>query len=341
MKKVTGLFLVLVVAGFVMISGCTQTSSDTGSGTNATGTEEINFGYQPSTHQLAYMTAMSKGWWEQNLASYGYSIDSSKNEYQFPTGAPEMQAMLGGDIDVAYVGAAPVLSAISTGLDAKIVGAVQTQGSAIVVRPDINYTGPESLVGKTIATFPEGTIQDTLLREWFADNGIDADNDVDIRPMGPGDAITAITAGQVDAVFLPAPSPTIIQNDGSGKIVEWSGNMSPNHPCCVLVVSGKLIRDNPDAVTEIVKTHIQATEYNKKHLDEAAGIYANYTKNTKEVAEQSFENWDGNWVSDPNLIVDGVMSYVKTQNELGYITKNLTKDDIFDLSFYEKATSSA
>ncbi|MDD4127466.1 MAG: ABC transporter substrate-binding protein [Methanomicrobium sp.] len=338
MKKITGLILVFIVAaGFILISGCTETPS----GTKTNETQELNFGYQPSTHQLAYMTAMKKGWWAENLAPYGFTVDAAKNEYLFPTGAPEMQAMLGGEIDVAYVGAAPVLSAIATGLDAKIVAAVQTQGSGLVVKPDLDYTGPESLIGHTIATFPSGTIQDTILREWLIANGIDAENDVDIRPMGPGDAITAITAGQIDAVFLPAPSPTVIEQEGNGKIVMWSGNMSPNHPCCVLVVSGKLIRENPDAVTEIVKTHIQATEYNKQNQDEAAQIYSDYTKNTKEVAEASFNNWDGAWVSDPNLIIDGVMSYVKTQNELGYIKKNLTSDEIFDLSFYEKATETA
>lgn len=338
MKKITGLFLVLMLTvGFMLIAGCTETPSQTGTEKKA----EINFGYQPSTHQLAYMTAMKKGWWTENLAPYGITVDASKNEYLFPTGAPEMQAMLGGEIDVAYVGAAPVLSAIATGLDAKIVAAVQTQGSALVVKPDIEYTGPDSLKGHTIATFPSGTIQDTVLRDWLLLNGIDPESDVDIRPMGPGDAVTAITAGQIDAVFLPAPSPTIIKEDGYGKIVLNSGEMSPNHPCCVLVVSGKLIRENPDAVTEIVRTQIKASEYNLEHTDEAAQIYSDYTKNTKEVAAKSFENWDGEWVSDPNLIVDGVLSYVKSQNELGYIEKNLTADDIFDLSFYEKATATA
>lgn len=338
MKKIGALLMVfLIAAGFMLVAGCTETSEST----TIVETKELNFGYQPSTHQLAYMTAMKKGWWAENLAPYGFTTDPAKNEYQFPTGAPEMQAMLGGDIDVAYVGAAPVLSALATGLDAKIVAAVQTQGSALVVGPDFEYTGPESLKGHTIATFPPGTIQDTVLREWFVANGLDAENDVDIRPMGPGDAITAITAGQVDAVFLPAPSPTVIEQEGNGKIVLWSGVMSPDHPCCVLVVSGKLIRENPDAVTEIVKTHLSATEYNRQNQDEAAQIYSDYTKNTKEVAAASFKNWDGEWVSDPNLIVDGVMSYVKTQNELGYIKTPLNADEIFDLTFYEKAVSTA
>lgn len=69
------------------------------------------------------------------------------NEYQFPTGAPEMQAMMAGDLDVAYVGAAPAITALSQGLDAKIVEPVQINGSSLVLRPEYEYESPEDLRG--------------------------------------------------------------------------------------------------------------------------------------------------------------------------------------------------
>jgi NitT/TauT family transport system substrate-binding protein len=294
---------------------------------------EIRIGYQPSTHQMAEITAMDKGWWQQDLAPYGVKNVSDK---VFPTGAPEMQAMLAGDIDVAYVGAAPVLSAISTGLDAKIVAGVNTQGSDLVIRPDLNYTGPQSLKGMKIATYQAGTIQDTILRNWLKQNNISPDNDVQIIGMGPGDAVTAIAAGKVDAVFLPTPSPSVIVAQGKGKIVVHSGEMYPNHTCCVLVVSGKLIREHPEIVAQIIKTNDKAVDYNLKNLDEAAAIFANKTGTKLDDVKASLKEWDGNWNSDPNLIVDPVLDYAKIQYDLGYIKTPLTKDQLFDLSFYKK-----
>ena len=62
--------------------------------------------------------------------------------------------MQAGELDVAYVGAAPVLTSLATGLDAKIVAGVNTQGSDLVVRNDLVYTGPQSLKGTTIAHVP-------------------------------------------------------------------------------------------------------------------------------------------------------------------------------------------
>ncbi len=323
--KIKGiLFVTIMLLAAAFISGCTAPEEEQ--------MTELNIGYQPSTHQIAHMTAMEKGWWAEDLAPFGIE---EINEFEFPTGAPEMTSMLAGDLDIAYVGAAPVISALSSGLDAKIVAGVQTQGSNLVVRPEINYTGPQDLKGLKIATFPAGTIQDTLLRSWLEENNIDPEVDLDILAMGPGDAITAISAGQVDAVFLPHPAPTIIESEGNGVSVLASGEMSPDHACCVLVVSGELIRENPAMVEQIVKTHIKATEYNKDNIDEASAIFAAKTGWEVEKVDKSLTDWDGVWISDPNQIVDSTVDYTTVQYGLGYIDKPLNQEDIFDLSFFE------
>lgn len=332
MKKLQAiLFISLLVAGVVLISGCISPED----GDEASVVEEINFGYQPSTHQIAYMTAYEKGWWAEDLAPFGVT---TINEFEFPTGAPEMQSMLAGDLDVAYVGAAPFISALSGGLDAKIVAGVNSQGSDLVLLTDIPYESPEDLKGLTIATFPPGTIQDTILRNWLIENGLEPDVDVIIKAMGPGDAIAAISAAQIDGAFLPHPAPALIEEEGTGRSVVSSGEIMPGHACCVMVVSGDLIRNNPDLVTQIVKTHIKANEYNLENPDEAAQIFADKLGWDVNIVRISLDEWDGQWISDPNIIVDSTVNYADVQYELGYIETELTQDDIFDLSFYEAAT---
>lgn len=317
---------ILAVALILLTAGCTQPQ------TTAKVTE-IRIGYQPSTHQMAEITAMNKGWWQQDLAPLGVVNVSDK---AFPSGPPEMQAMQAGELDVAYVGAAPVLTSIATGLDAKIVAGVNTQGSDLVVRNDLDYKGPQSLKGLTVATFPAGSIQDTILRDWLKKNNLTPDSDVTIKGMTPGDAVTAITAGKVDAIFLPTPSPSTVVNQGKGKVVVHSGEMYPNHTCCVLVVSGKLIREHPEIVRQIILTNDKAVAYNKQNIDEAAAIFATKTGAKLDDVKASLNEWDGDWASDPNVIVDPVLDYAKIQYNLGYIKTQLTKDQIFDLSFYQK-----
>jgi NitT/TauT family transport system substrate-binding protein len=331
--KITAIAFI-AIALLLITAGCTQPSGTATTPASATPVKELVIGYQPSTHQMAATTALEKGWFKEDLAPLGVVNVSDK---VFPSGPPEMQAMLAGEIDVAYVGAAPVLTALSTGLDAKIVAGVNTQGSDLVVRTDLNYTGPESLKGLTIATFQPGSIQDTVLRNWLKNNNLTPDKDVFIKGMGPGDAVTAITAGKVDAVFLPTPSPSTVVNQGKGKIAVHSGEMYPNHTCCVLVVSGKLIREHPEIVRQIIRTNDKAVLWNEQNLDQAAVIYSTKTGAKLEDVTSSLKEWDGSWASDPNIIVAPVLDYAKIQYELGYIKKPLTKEDIFDLTFYTKS----
>ena len=152
MRPITATLLaVALVTVFALTAGCTGTDEMT----------HLRIGYQPSTHQIAHITAMEKGWWQEDLAPLGIT---KVTDYQFGTGPPEMQAMLAGDLDIAYVGAAPFVSALASGLDAKIVASVQTQGSDLMLRTNIAYEGPQDLEGLTIATYPPGSIQDTILR---------------------------------------------------------------------------------------------------------------------------------------------------------------------------------
>ncbi|MBP2030198.1 NitT/TauT family transport system substrate-binding protein [Methanohalophilus levihalophilus] len=331
MKKLQLILLIsFVIAGIVLISGCVSPEEG-----EESVVEEINFGYQPSTHQIAYMTAYEKGWWAEDLAPFGVT---TINEFEFPTGAPEMQSMLAGDLDIAYVGAAPFIAALGSGLDAKVVAGVNSQGSDLVLLTDIPYESPEDLKGLTIATFPPGTIQDTILRNWLIENGLEPDADVIIKSMGPGDAIAAISAAQIDGAFLPHPAPALIEAEGTGRSVVASGVIMPEHACCVMVVSGDLIRNNPEMVTQIVKTHIKANDFNLENKEEAAQIFADKQGWDVNIVRASLDEWDGQWIADPNIIVESTVDYAEVQHELGYIEVELTQDDIFDLSFYEAAT---
>jgi NitT/TauT family transport system substrate-binding protein len=292
----------------------------------------LHIGYQPSTHQIAEMVASEKGWWAEDLKPFGIT---EIKEFEFPTGVPEMQAMVAGELDMAYVGTAPPISAISAGLPAKIVAAVNINGSDLVLRQGLAYNGPETLEGLTIGTFPPGSIQDTVMKKWLMDNGVNVSK-VDIKAMDPGPAISALSAGKIDGVFLPHPAPSIIELKGKGIGAVSSGEMWPNHACCSLVVTDKLIKEQPQLVMQIIKTHIKATDYINAHPDEAARIYAKKTKGNITEIEHSVKNWDGKWVSNPIVQIPSTVEYAKIDYKMKYTKRELTEKDLFDTSFYEK-----
>ena len=220
------IFIALLAALVVATMGCISSPEGSDNATPEKATVNIttlHIGYQPSTHQIAEMVASEKGWWAEDLKPFGVTTIDEK---VFQSGPPEMQAMLAGALDIAYVGTAPPITAIANGLDAKIVAAVNTNGSDLVLMPNIAYSEPKSLEGLSIGTFQAGSIQDIVMKKWLGDNGVDISR-IEIHGMGPGDAVTAIEAGKIDGVFLPHPSPAQISLDGKGRTVVQSGEMWP------------------------------------------------------------------------------------------------------------------
>jgi NitT/TauT family transport system substrate-binding protein len=107
----------------------------------------------------------------------------------------------------------------------------------------------------------------------------------------------------------------------------------------VLLVSGKLIRNHPDIVEQIVKTHINATEYAKAHNNESAHIFSDKTSGDLETINASLKEWDGAWITNPTAIENSTIDFSNVLYGLNYTQKPLTKENIFDTSFYEKAIS--
>jgi NitT/TauT family transport system substrate-binding protein len=326
----------VIAVAMVMALGCVEPETPAEMTT-------INIGYQPSTHQLAAMVAYDKGWWQEDLREFGVEEVVMK---EFPSGPEEMQAMIAGDLDVAYVGTTPPIIVMYEGLDAKIVAGVQTQGSALVIRPELaeEYEGPQSLKGKKIATFPPGSIQHTLLSKWLIDNGINPDEDVEIVAMSSGNAAFAIGTKTVDAVLLPSPTPTIIEVEGNGVIVEWSGSMWPNHACCCVVATEEMMTSHPELLKQIIKTHIRATEYEIAHPEDAAEIYAKVQGADASTIKRSINVSDMHWIHDPHVLIESGLEYAKVIYELNSERYEdlglevLGEEDIFDTSFYDEIT---
>lgn len=320
--------LLALLASVVLISsGCISPPEKTPQNIST-----LRIGYQPSTHQVAEMVAMDLGWWSKDLEPLGIK---EIREFGFPSGNSEMQAMMKGELDVAYVGTSPPIAAISQGLDARIVAAVNINGSDLVLRSGVPYNGPQSLTNMSIATFPPGTVQDIVLKKWLQENDVKL-SQVNISPMGPGDAIIALASGKVDGVFTPHPSPAIIEIAHKGRSVVASGEMWPNHACCSLVVSSRLIMDHPEIVEQIVRTHINATEYANSNPDEAAQIYANHTGQNLDMVRHSLKTWDGKWISDPHLEIPSTMEYTKIHHRLNYTSKEISAQNLFDTTFFDE-----
>jgi NitT/TauT family transport system substrate-binding protein len=293
--------------------------------------KEVRVGYQPSTHHIAEFIGMQNEW-------FSTETGIPFTDKEFVGGASEMEAMMAGELDVSYVGAVPAINAISKGLEAKIVASANNEGSALVMRNDFNYTAPSDLIDKKIATLQPPSIQDTVFRVWLLNSGIEP-ADVDMKYMSGAEMLTSLSAGAIDGFISPEPGPTQAEMKGIGKIVVNSSQMWM-HPCCVVVVSNKLIKEDPDLVKKIVETHIKAMNYIATNESETINISANKLNLQPEVIKRSLESGRTQYNPDPRLIESGIKRFSDDLLTLKVINKQMNSSELFDFTFYDQAKKS-
>ena len=150
-KKIT-FVLVLALAAFLVMGSASAGLFDfLGGGSGDT----VKIGYLPSDHDAALFVADAQGLYKDK----GINIEL----VQFNNGGDLMTAMASGEVDVGYVGIAPVLSSVEKGVPVKVISSAQTEGSGIIVTSDSGISSPADLKGKSIATPGEASIQHVLL----------------------------------------------------------------------------------------------------------------------------------------------------------------------------------
>ena len=230
-KKIT-FVLVLALAAFLVMGTASAGLFDFLGG----GDDTVKIGYLPSDHDAALFVADAKGMYADN--------NITVELVQFNNGGDLMTAMASGDVDVGYVGIAPVLSSVSAGVPAKVISAAQTEGSGIVVTDDSHIHFASDLKGKTIATPGEASIQHVLLSYYLKQHGLSLD---DINE-------SAMKVPSINDALKTNNIPNIDELADSSEIL-------PGHPCCVVVASDDFLKNHKDAAEKIIAIHENATKF--------------------------------------------------------------------------------
>ena len=139
----------------------------------------------------------------------------------------------------------------------------------IIVTKDINKI--EDLKGKKVA-IEEGVVDDFLLSLALESKGMSRD-DVEIVPLETGAAAAAFASGQTDAVgAFPPFWLTALKREGSKELIT-----SADFPGAIpdlLVVSQKLIDEQPEQVQGMINSWFETLEFMEKNPEKADEIMA-------------------------------------------------------------------
>ncbi|KPV63076.1 MAG: taurine transporter substrate binding subunit [Candidatus Bathyarchaeota archaeon BA2] len=227
-------------------------------------------------HQPGWVVAKE----ENYFADEGFEVVHS----EYPYGSVEMEHFAAGEIDVAYVGAVPLLTARAAGVDVIAVASSNTEGSSIVVAGEIQNVA--DLAGKTIGSPGIGSIQDYMLDRVKAMYNIT----FNVHRAKVTLLIEKFSTHEIDGYIAWEPHAThaVVKGIRGAHTLLTSHEILEGHQCCVVAVRGDWVREAPYIVRRIIRWHMKAMRWVLEHPKEAEALIANYSKLPIELVERVY-----------------------------------------------------
>ncbi len=263
---------------------------------------DVRIGYlNKDLHQLALRVAVVNGLFERE----GITVQLE----EFGNGAYEMDGFLAGEIDMGYLGAAPALvKSINQDIMITLLASVNLEGSAIMVSKAEydagRVTSISDLVGKEVLTPGSATVQNFLLRLALNQSGLSIEDITasTVFPAAMADSLSASTP----AFIAWEPFNSLAEYENKSVPLIQSGDIWPNHPCCVLATTNDFQTNNPDIVQKVVAIHKEAEEWILSHPTEAIQIAVDWLEMDLTPVTNAFNNI----IYDYNLNRTGIEMYL-------------------------------
>ncbi len=227
-------------------------------------TEIINMGYSSWAGWWQWKIAEEEGLFEKN----GVKV----NLEWFDNYSKSISALSTGLIDANCQTLNDTIPQVDKAVFGEVVVLVNDNSAGndkIIVSKDIKTI--QDLKGKKVA-LEEGVVDDFLLTLALQKNGSKRD-DVEIVNLETGAAALAFANGQVDAVgAFPPFWLTALEREGSKELI--SSKDFPGAIPDLLVVTQKLINENPKAVQGLVDTWFDVLDFMKENPERANEIIA-------------------------------------------------------------------
>ena len=280
--------------------------------------ETVNIGYLPTDHDAALFVANATGMFK----SAGVEVEL----YEYNNGGDLMSAMASGEIDVGYVGITPVIYSMSKGVPVRIVAGAQNEGSGLLSH-DPSVKSIADLKGKTIATPGEASIQSVLLKYDLKKNGLST-GDIESPTMKVSSMNDALKTEGIDAMLTYEPYVTISEKINNQTLVESSGDILPDHPCCVVVMNEKFISGHTNKAKKILDIHKKATDKIKANPEGMVKYLPANIVPDAEIEKESLANIK--WVSNLNdTYKKNVNDFLNIERDLGIINETVPQEKLF------------
>ncbi|KVL94496.1 ABC transporter substrate-binding protein [Burkholderia stagnalis] len=213
---------------------------------------------------------------------------------EFPAAAPLAEALNAGAVDCGPIGDAPVIFALASGAQIKVIGANRSDpyGTAVVVRPDAPLKTAADLKGKRIGT-TRGSIGHFVTLKALDAAGL-APDDVSFRFLPPADTMLALASGSIDAWATWEPYTALAETSGRARVLVsgrglWSG-------LSYLAATDAAIAAKRDVLRDFLQRVVRAQAWSYQHADAFSAALARIIGIPQPAAKLQFERRRTRWL---------------------------------------------
>lgn len=313
----------------------------------------VAFGGAPNTRQAGDSRAALRIAYFPNLTHAPGLVGVARGEFQktassyfiepkvVNAGPEAMEALLAGEVDVAYVGPSPAVNTYlkSGGKALRILAGACSGGASLIAREDSQIRTIRELDHRRVAVPQLGGTQDVSIRHFLEANGLapqDRGGTVEVIPVKNPDILALFINKQIDAAWVPEPWASRLKKDVNAKTVVDERDLWPNKSftTTVLVARTAFMNAHPDAIDAVLRAHVSTVEWLDRHPDEAQAVVNSELKRltgkalSKGVLKEAWSRL--RFTDDPNR--SNIIEFADAAAKAGYLKGSLNLADAFDPS---------
>lgn len=335
-KSKIALFLAAIFAFSICFAGC----SKNGGNNSELKTVRLNEVVRSIFYAPMYIS-INEGFFEEE----GLNIDLSTGQ-----GADKvMQNVLSKNSDIGFCGPEQVIYIYNQGREdypILFAGLTKRDGSFLVGRKDETNFKWNSLKGKDVIGGRPGGVPEMSLEYVMKKNNIDPKKDVNmVTNLDFTATAGAFKAGTGEYVALFEPTASMLEKEGTGKIVASIGESSGEMPYTSFFATKSYIDDNPEVIEKFTRAIYKGQQWFKNHSAEeiADSIISFFPGTDKDLIISVVENYKeiDALADNPTITEEGLnhLMDIITDYDKSLIEKRPEFNKIVNTDFSEKILS--
>ena len=263
---------------------------------------------------------------------HGFDLEN----IQVGSSATVVQSLIAGEVSFAHVGAVPVVAAVASGIDLKIVAVFMNRFNYVMVTlPELQK--PPDLKGKTLAISRFGSGDEFATREALRRWGLDPDKDVRLLQVGLTLArLAALLGRHVQASLLSPPQIVEVQRLGLNVMADLT-DLDVEYAHYTLVTKTALIAENRPLVDRFMKAYVDGIKFYRSHPEAAIPYLRKFSKQSDSELKIVYENLRQRIREEPVPTTGGVRTIIRSLR--ADKERELDARRVIDVSFFPGAAA--